>query len=145
MSKDSRGTMRSTDGQKCSEIFLCGRKGPEATSFFLEESTVKFRPSRVRAPRRIRSPGSAKTTSSIVKEFSTRRIANPTLRVMSCPLAMINRISFFSLATPIFSNFRRRNPSVFTTCIHQHLRNDCRSITANVIFNSTTYVKCAHG
>src|ERR1043166_9580225 len=40
--------------------------GPAATSFFLRESTRRLRPSSERAPRRIRSAGSANTTSSVV-------------------------------------------------------------------------------
>jgi hypothetical protein len=72
-----------------SPIYAAG-SGPEATSFFLLESTVRLRPSNVRAPRRMRSPGSAKTTSSVVNVPATLRIAKPTLRVMTSPFAMMN-------------------------------------------------------
>jgi len=52
------------------------------------------------------SPGSAKTTSSIVKYLSTLRIAKPTLLVIVWPLAIVKTKSFFSRFTPIFSSVR---------------------------------------
>jgi len=39
--------------------------GPPVTSRFRRASTVALKPSRVRAPRRLRSPGRAKTTSEV--------------------------------------------------------------------------------
>lgn len=80
-------------------------RGPAATSFFCAEFTMRFRPSKVLAPRRTMSPGSAKTTSSMVNSFPTRTIANPTLLVTIFPLAIAKRRSFFSRLTPIVSSF----------------------------------------
>ena len=54
---------RPAAGPVAAWTYAAGR-GPAATSFFLAESTMRLKPSKVRAPRRVRSPGSAKTTSS---------------------------------------------------------------------------------
>jgi hypothetical protein len=88
--------------ERAFEAFATGN-GPAATSFFLRESTARFNPSRLLAPRSNKSPFSAKTTSSTVNELFTLTMAKPTLRVICWPFAMTNDRSFFSLCIPSFS------------------------------------------
>src|SRR5712691_2157178 len=79
-----------------SSVAEAAGSGPAATSFFRLGSTVRFSPSRVLAPRSSKSPFSANTPSSIVKNLSKRMMAKPTLRVTCCPLAITNSTPFFS-------------------------------------------------
>ena len=83
------------------QCILSNRERPGGNKFFLVGSTTRLGPSRGRAPSRVWSPASAKTTSSIVNVRATRRMANPTLRVIISPLAITNRRSFFSRITGI--------------------------------------------
>ena len=77
--------------------------GPAATSFLPRASTLRFRPSSVRAPSNCRSPGCPNTTSSTVSVPPARTTANPIERTISWPLAMRKRRSFFSGSMPIRS------------------------------------------
>jgi len=63
--------------------------GPRSTNFFSTGSTTRFKPSMVLAPRRGRSPSTAKTTSSIVDRSPTRTIAKPMWRETRLTLGTI--------------------------------------------------------
>jgi len=114
--------------------------GPAATSFFLRGSTTRFNPSSVRAPRRSKSPFSAKTTSSTVKNLSKRMIAKSTLRVTCCPLAIVNNRSFFSRLIPIFSSVMA-GTQVYSLPVSTNIRDTITDLVRSTTFSTLQRVK----
>ena len=104
--KCARRAERLVHGASVSWLRLTGTlpatmMGPAATSFLPRASTLRFRPSSVRAPSSCRSPGCPNTTSSVVNVPPARTTANPIERTSCCPLAMTKRMSLFSGSMPM--------------------------------------------
>ncbi len=125
-------------------VFCAAGRGPAATSFFFRESTIKESPSYVLATRSVMSPGSLKTTSSMVKFLSTRRMVDPTLRVIRCLLAMVKTKSFIYGSRRFFHGLCR-NSGVFASGIHQGPRNSDRPVAVNMVLQFAADMKRAHG
>jgi len=87
-------------GGRSPALIAAAGSGPAATNFLSRGSTLRFKPSRLLAPNSSKSPFSANTISSIVKNLSTRMIAKPTQQAARWPLANTNVTSFFSLSIP---------------------------------------------
>ncbi len=128
-----------------STIFHAAGIGPAATSFFLRESTAKERPSRVRAPRSVRSPGSRK--NNLINREILVHPEDRESHASSDGLTIRHRelqVLLFT-AHPDLLEGPGRNPSVFAAGIHQGARNGNRLCAVNMILQPATNVESAHG
>ena len=120
-----------------------GRKSPPSNKFFCEGCTLRFHPSRVRAPKRIKSPSSAKTTSSMVKAIVQSQNRKPR-RTGNCVVVCHHKREIFLFPDADFMQSFSENPSVLAAGIAQHSRNSSELRSVGMVFHLASNVKSTH-